>query len=499
MPKVDEMPVTATVSDGFNATIIKIKQEKISPPPSRSVSSERADTTDTKPVAEPVKTSSEILADLFKVFNAAPPKINDTDGENDDAEGDSDSATVTHKHKKKHKKEKKTKKPKHKKRDRSSSDDANSNTDLASNDKKKASSKSHKVKKEKKREKRKADNGIEDDSKHKRHKKSKDRDKIRSSETAIVVKKEKCTDDEGDDGDETDREMQKSMEQAAEPKKHTTKNKAIDRLNEKLKERRKSNDKLKDSASSQSTTSTKDDVDLGGGRKKIVIKSLVNSTVFRDTMKEVDAKQKEKERTKEKEKTREKEKTKEKEKKSHGERTHERRRRSRGHRSGSSSLSLSDEETYLKERESRYNSSENKYMDRDRGADDFYGDSRRRERTRERDLRDRNDRYGQNDRGFRSSHYRYEHDRRYAMPFFVIHKLGQSFNRNHLYFLYRRSRSRDRRQNSEDRIDKKRLLEIARKNAITMLKNGTLPGTQNLAADAKEKALAKMRYGGKFI
>lgn len=29
-----------------------------------------------------------------------------------------------------------------------------------------------------------------------------------------------------------------------------------------------------------------------------------------------------------------------------------------------------------------------------------------------------------------------------------------------------------------------------------MLKNGTLPGTQNLAAEAKEKALAKMRYGG---
>lgn len=111
-------------------------------------------------------------------------------------------------------------------------------------------------------------------------------------------------------------------------------------------------------------------------------------------MKEVDAKRKERDKTKEKEK------------KSHGERAHERRRRSRGHRSGSSSLSLSDEEIYLKERESRYNSSEHKYMERDRGEDDFYGDSRRRERSRERDLRDRNDRYAQNDRGFRSSQLR---------------------------------------------------------------------------------------------
>lgn len=63
----------------------------------------------------------------------------------------------------------------------------------------------------------------------------------------------------------------------------------------------------------------------------------------------------------------------------------------------------------------------------------------------------------------------------------------------------RRSESHDRRRdNSEDRIDKKRLLEIARKNAISMLRNGTLPGTQNMAPEAKEKVLAKMRFGGKM-
>lgn len=61
-----------------------------------------------------------------------------------------------------------------------------------------------------------------------------------------------------------------------------------------------------------------------------------------------------------------------------------------------------------------------------------------------------------------------------------------------------RSSSRHRRDDRDgERIDKKRLLEIARKNAITMLKNGTLPGTHNLDAEAKERALTKMRYGGK--
>lgn len=32
-----------------------------------------------------------------------------------------------------------------------------------------------------------------------------------------------------------------------------------------------------------------------------------------------------------------------------------------------------------------------------------------------------------------------------------------------------------------------------------MLRNGTLPGTQNMAAETKEKVLAKMRFGGKTV
>lgn len=58
-----------------------------------------------------------------------------------------------------------------------------------------------------------------------------------------------------------------------------------------------------------------------------------------------------------------------------------------------------------------------------------------------------------------------------------------------------------RRSSTTDRevIDKKRLLEVARKNAIRMLESGTLPGTQNISTEAKEKLLNKMRSCGGFL
>jgi protein SON len=58
---------------------------------------------------------------------------------------------------------------------------------------------------------------------------------------------------------------------------------------------------------------------------------------------------------------------------------------------------------------------------------------------------------------------------------------------------YSRGRSRSR---SGERIDKKRLLEIARKNAILMLKNGSI-GAFNLAPEAKDKIIAKMKCTGR--
>jgi protein SON len=60
----------------------------------------------------------------------------------------------------------------------------------------------------------------------------------------------------------------------------------------------------------------------------------------------------------------------------------------------------------------------------------------------------------------------------------------------------KRSRSRSR---SGERIDKKRLLEIARKNAIHMLRNGSLPGSSGLAPEAKDKIIANLKCTGKSV
>lgn len=62
-----------------------------------------------------------------------------------------------------------------------------------------------------------------------------------------------------------------------------------------------------------------------------------------------------------------------------------------------------------------------------------------------------------------------------------------------------RSRSRSRSPQSRLNIDKKRLLEIARKNAIAMFKNGSLPNVKNMNDETKARAIEKMRYGGKTI
>ncbi|XP_044740119.1 protein Son [Chrysoperla carnea] len=62
-----------------------------------------------------------------------------------------------------------------------------------------------------------------------------------------------------------------------------------------------------------------------------------------------------------------------------------------------------------------------------------------------------------------------------------------------------RSRSRSRSGSESRRFDKKKLLEIARKNAISMLKNGSLPGYVGLGPQAQEKVLAAIKAGGKSI
>lgn len=197
-------------------------------------------------------------------------------------------------------------------------------------------------------------------------------------------------------------------------------------------------------------------------RSKIVIKSCKNSAVYEENVKQAEEKKKEKERKYDK----------------YGD-------VSESEHSKSSEISLSDEETYERNR-SRFYERDSYYGNRSR--DDRYKDRSPRNRS-----RDRYDSsyYGHGHRGLGSRYDERDRDRRRYYTILGVMKIELTI------FSFRR-RSRSRSHHSEDRIDKKRLLEIARKNAISMLKNGTLPGTQNMAPEAKEKVLAKMRFGGEF-
>lgn len=62
-----------------------------------------------------------------------------------------------------------------------------------------------------------------------------------------------------------------------------------------------------------------------------------------------------------------------------------------------------------------------------------------------------------------------------------------------------RSRSTSRERDSSSKFDKKKLLEIARKNAIAMMKSGSLPAALTLGPQAQEKVIAAIRSGGKTI
>ncbi|XP_065156175.1 protein Son-like isoform X3 [Atheta coriaria] len=56
-----------------------------------------------------------------------------------------------------------------------------------------------------------------------------------------------------------------------------------------------------------------------------------------------------------------------------------------------------------------------------------------------------------------------------------------------------------RSDENETRFDKKKLLEIARKNAIQMMKSGKLSGAMNLGPQAQEKVIAAISGGGKTV
>ncbi|XP_017007618.3 protein Son [Drosophila takahashii] len=365
--KVKSERPDAEVEAKLRALNAKIKAESLAPQ-RRSNSKEQdeetedsdsSSSTEDKKAIVPVKSSNEILAELFGVFNAAPPEelLDDKN---------------LLKKKKKVKKEKKEKKAKKKKP--SKSDGELSDSEAEGNKHK------HKHKKHK--------------HKHKEGKvKDKDKDRVR------------------------DRDKSKEKIATTAP---------VPAPAEKEKEKEKSESRKRSAAESVSQTAS--------------------HPVKRERHERDKERDREREREREKDREREREKEREKERgRSHnsfynGHRESERSRGSEAGRTKSrhsrdlSDVSLSDEESYLREKASN---------GRRRPHNSFYD--------------------------------------------------GKEEPRNPRK--NRRSRSRSR----ELGIDKKRLLEIARKNAIAMFKRGTLPGVANMTPEIKDKVLVKMRYGGRTV
>lgn len=73
------------------------------------------------------------------------------------------------------------------------------------------------------------------------------------------------------------------------------------------------------------------------------------------------------------------------------------------------------------------------------------------------------------------------------------------FSRHSDYGERGRYRSESKDRNSSSKFDKKKLLEIARKNAIAMMKSGSLPAAMTLGPQAQEKVIAAIKSGGKTI
>ncbi|XP_060523478.1 protein Son isoform X2 [Cylas formicarius] len=118
---------------------------------------------------------------------------------------------------------------------------------------------------------------------------------------------------------------------------------------------------------------------------------------------------------------------------------------------------------------------------------------RSRERNRETSREHRTYRNNSNDNFYKS---RFRDDSNYRSRYKDSEQLTRDkYRRNR-----DKSRSRERHRESDSSyIDKKKLLEIARRNAILMMKSGNLPGALALGPQAQEKVIAAIKSGGKTI
>ncbi|XP_073834393.1 son RNA binding protein [Musca autumnalis] len=360
---------------------------------------------DEKKNIEPVKSSNEILEELFKVFNAKPPE-----------ELLDDKNLIE-----KSMKRKKDKKKKHKK-GKSGDDHTESEGEIKEDG-------SEGKKKHKKKKKHKHKHKSEDKTKSK--KKSKDPDKVKIKEE----EKEKSSSDKKKSSKDKDKH-DKDDKAAKDTSKHSHRGGSSE---DKDKHRRDSLEKREkrhhDKDHEESSKRRKTD------EKESKVNPFYSSSKDKDRHYDKDKSDVVKIKSEPVEKSSRK-----------------------GKEDGEiSEISLSDEEEYLEE----------KRGDKYKRHNSFY-DGAKRSRSRDGDRHYSKERYRDRDRGGDRDSYR-----RGA--------------RNYSHRSRSRSRSRDLG------IDKKRLLEIARKNAISMFKRGNLPGCANMTEDVKDKVLLKMRYGGRTV
>lgn len=322
---------------------IKIKQEKITPPSTptppppqfkpSTISDDDAlslfrkiiddDPIETKKSIEPIKSSNQILAELFQVFNAPPPEVDVSAKE----------ATSTHhkkskKSKKKHKKEKKSdrkSKKKHKKHKKS--DKHSVKIEAVSADDSSSTSESDSENGDKHNLKRVQNEPRDEEGTSKSENGTPAKKRCHSKTREVTIKKEHI--------DLYDKERSRD------DKKHNSDKRTG----------------LREEITIRTTTKSS-----ASSTNKIVIKNLSNSAVYRDTIKQVEAKLR-----------------------SRTERRSDDRDKSDGN---DSVFSMSDEEIYLKDRKEPSH--------RDTRTDRFYGDEPNR-RSSERD-RYRKERSGRRSR-----------------------------------------------------------------------------------------------------
>lgn len=409
---------------------------------------------DEKPAVNvPVKSSMEILSELFNSFDAEPPLIVKQEKSEQVPDKKSKKSKKKHKHK-----EKKHKKDKKRKRSNSSSSSERSEIDLAEiliKQEKDASSE-NKIKIEGTKlsvsiDNIKLDKDIKKEKSDKKDPKNSKHDKKRKEDKKDSKSKDAKKDKTEKSKNKTDREIKKEKPNKSEKKESKSRPTEKGKIEIKLKSVTLESIKASYTEEGEISDSNSDDQkdkkrkhksesDSKSSKKK---KSEHHSKIKLDKTEDLNSK------------------IQDLRDKLRASRHKDRRSKSKEKRSRSRELKHKDHDFY-KSRDSRGR-----------------GDSR--DRHRDNKSKRNNPFYKEKDDDFWSrDRHRGHHDR-------------HSRDRDS-----RRHRSRSPLRDSSY-IDKKKLLEIARKNAIHMMKSGSLPGALTLGPQAQEKVIAAIKSGGKTI